>query len=165
MIIDGDILNTTANVRGIIVLEDAAGMGGNIYIKKNVSNIAAVLFTDKSILSGELTPALKDYYSDTVPSLQTATGQLFIEGSIISDNTIGGASMTPLKCPYNVVGCSDVIAKRYDLNYFRFYKGIGATSPGASLNPQVPAGSETYPFVIKYDSRLQTAPPPGFTIQ
>jgi len=49
-----------------------------------------VLFSDKSIISGDSTaqPSLK-YYSDISPSAQTATGQLFLEGSIISDNTIG----------------------------------------------------------------------------
>ncbi len=72
--------------------------------------------------------------------------------------------MTPLKCPYNISGCTDEIAKHYDLNYFRFYTGTGASSPGAALSPQVPAGGEKYPFVIKYDTRLQTAPPPGFKI-
>lgn len=104
-------------MRGIIVLKDDTGVGGNIYITKDVKNIAAVLYADKSIISGNGT----SYYSDA----QTATGQLFIEGSIISDNTIGGASMTPLKCPYNVTGCNDIVAKRYDLNFFRFYDGTG----------------------------------------
>lgn len=70
--------------------------------------------------------------------------------------------MTPLKCPYNVTGCTDQIAKRYDLNYFRFYTGTGASSPGAA--PGVPAAGFSFPFVIEYDNRLQTAPPPGFSI-
>jgi hypothetical protein len=50
-----------------------------------------VLFSDKSIISGEFpTPPIPlKYYSDTSLGTQTATGQLFLEGSIISDNTIG----------------------------------------------------------------------------
>lgn len=76
--------------------------------------------------------------------------------------------MTPLKCPYNV-SCStgneindNKIAKRYDLNYFRFYIGMTAMSPGAATG--VPNGGMGYPFVIKYDPRLQATPPPGFKI-
>lgn len=38
-------------MKGIIVLKNDAGVGGNIFIKKNVSNIAAVLYADKSIIS------------------------------------------------------------------------------------------------------------------
>lgn len=65
------------------------------------------------------------FYSDS----KNATAQLFLRGSVISDNTIGGASMTPLKCPYGATGtCSDQEAKRYDLNYFRFYDGTGVAA-------------------------------------
>lgn len=158
--IDGNITNSSSSIKGIIVLKNDAGQGGNIYIKKNVFNIAAVLFADKSIISGELSP-LK-YYSDTPPITQTATGQLFLKGSIISDNTIGGASMTPLKCPYGAGSCTDQEAKRYDLNYFRFYTGTNSSSPGSAA--LVPSGGFGYPFVIEYDTRIQIAPPPGFSM-
>ncbi|MDP2103569.1 MAG: hypothetical protein Q8K26_01450, partial [Candidatus Gracilibacteria bacterium] len=156
--IDNNISNGST-MKSIIALKDSMGTGGKIKISKNVSNIAAVLYADKSIISGS---SSIPYYSDTPPNIQTATGQLFIEGSIISDNTIGGASMTPLKCPYGAGTCTDQEAKRYDLNYFRFYTGTGATSPGAAIG--VPSEGIGYPFVIKYDSRLQTAPPPGFKV-
>lgn len=81
----GNNIANEASIKGIIVLKNDAGVGGKIYINKNVSNIAAVLYADKSIVSGNPTT----YYSDISPSNQTATGQLLIEGSIISDNTIG----------------------------------------------------------------------------
>lgn len=71
--------------------------------------------------------------------------------------------MTPLKCPYGAGTCDDQEAKRYDLNYFRFYTGTGASSPGAAIG--VPSGGIGYPMVIKYDNRIQTAPPLGFSIQ
>ena len=142
-------------MKGIIVLEDASGNGGTIYIQGSIKNISAALFADKSIISGSNSTT---YYSDT----RSATNQLYIQGTLISDNTIGGASMTPLKCPYNVTGCDDITAKRYDLNYFRFYTGSGASDPKAALG--VPAGNETYPFIIKYDPRFGTTPPPGFAI-
>lgn len=70
-------------MKGIIVLKDDLGVGGKVFINKNVSNIAAVLYADKSIISGNHVSDV--YYSDS----RTATGQLFIEGSVISDNTIG----------------------------------------------------------------------------
>lgn len=81
----GNNIANEASIKGIIVLKNDAGVGGKIYINKNVSNIAAVLYADKSIISGNASV----YYSDISPSSQTATGQLLIEGSIISDNTIG----------------------------------------------------------------------------
>lgn len=71
--------------------------------------------------------------------------------------------MTPAKCPYGAGICDDREARRYDLNYFRFYVGTGATSPGAASG--VPAAGIGYPTVIKYDNRLQTAPPSGFSIK
>jgi hypothetical protein len=129
--INGNITKGTT-IKGIIVLEDANGNKGNIYISKDVSNIAAVLYADKSIISGT---SSSNYYSDANPSAQTATGQLFVQGSVISDNTIGGASVKPLKCPYNVnCATGDEVAdsktaKRYDLNYFRFYNGTDGAAP------------------------------------
>lgn len=136
-------------MKGIIVLKKEDNTRGNIYITKDVKTIAAVLYADNSIISGNSST----FYSDN----KSATGQLLIQGSIISSNTIGGASMTPLVCPYNITTCNDVSAKRYDLNYFRFYDGVSSA-------PGVPDIGKDYPFVIYYDSRLQTSPPPGFVV-
>ena len=58
--------------------------------------------------------------------------------------------------------CTDKEAKRYDLNYFRFYTGTLSSSPGAAI--LVPSAGIGYPLVIEYDNRLQTAPPPGFSM-
>ena len=149
VVINGDI-TSGAQMKGIIAIKDDAGNGGNIYITKDVKNISAVLYADENVVSG---PSAGTFYSDT----KSATNQLFLLGSIISNNTIGGASMIPYVCPYNVTTCDNTTSKHYDLNYFRFYTGDTSMSAVG-----VPAGGESYPFVIQYDTRLQTTPPPGF---
>lgn len=87
--------------------------------------------------------------------------QLYIYGSIVSNNTIGGASKSPVECPYFVATCDLAKAKLYDLEYFRNpyldltdKTGHTASSTTAQHYPDVS-------MIIEYDSRVQQDPPPG----
>ena len=63
-------------------------------------------------------------YNDSDPKRDVLPiNQLYINGSIISRNTIGGSQKKPLSCPY-IIDNSDCIkntAAIYDWNYFRTY--------------------------------------------
>ena len=83
--------------------------------------------------------------------------QLYIQGSLVSRNTIGGASVsrTQVVCPYNAT-CTYESAIRYDLNYFRAYDKEAWTR--AYTNNSL----DDYSVIIEYDSRVVSNPPPGF---
>ena len=65
----------------IIALADASGVGGNIHIDENVTDIHAGLFAEKSVFS-------------------SGNNQLYILGAIISANTLGDTAAG--LCPYYV---------------------------------------------------------------
>ena len=86
--------DTTSDILGLIVLEDTDGNGGNIYIEPNVTDISAVLYADKSIMTaldnqspfGRISTTEQfDGNSDEVD----VSDQLYIYGSLFSENTIG----------------------------------------------------------------------------
>jgi len=58
-----------------------------------------------------------------VGDIQTLKNQLYIYGSIVSENTIGGSRMNPVRCPslLSITNCDMDTAQRYDLNYLRRY--------------------------------------------
>lgn len=85
----------------IIALKRADGTGGNIYIKDNVKNIAASLIADGSI------------FGDTAG----ANNQLYIYGTVISNNTIGGANTGVCPRFLNLTSCTD--PGYYDLENIR----------------------------------------------
>lgn len=76
---------------------------------------------------------------------------------MFSNNTVGGALATPVRCPYTATSCDLAAARRYDLNYFRAYTGTTTSSPG--YNPDVPAEYAKHHTVIIYDPRIQEDPP------
>ncbi|MDD3302290.1 MAG: InlB B-repeat-containing protein, partial [Candidatus Gracilibacteria bacterium] len=94
--------------------------------------------------------------------------QLYIYGSLFSENTVGGSRANPLKCPYYITTCTSIEeAQKYDLNYLRRYylkdtngDGVGDTSAGllgsyfSSTSPYY-----EYPVVIEYNRLIQTNPP------
>ncbi len=55
------------------------------------------------------------------------TNQLYINGSVISRNTIGGSQKTPLSCPYTIEVCNKDDSAIYDWNYFRTYDKSAST--------------------------------------
>lgn len=60
--------------------------------------------------------------------------QLYIFGSLISYNTIGGARANPVTCPAVIPSCTQDNAQKYDLNYLRrYYLFEGKPMNGAKI--------------------------------
>ncbi len=158
LVIKTDISKTNWKMKWIIVLKDW-DIWWNVWIYNDVQNINAIIYADKNIISWNW----NSYYTDNKESID----QLYIKWTLISNNTIWWASMIPKKCPFNIIEtCTDAIAKRFDLNYFRFYIKNTATSPDTNWqwNPAVnmPSWWEDFPFVLEYDWDLIGNPPIWF---
>ncbi len=130
VIIGGDALisqninkNNAYPLAIIALANNEHNIGGDIYVKQNVTNINALLFAEKSLLSGESQKAANRLYNDTADEVANLPkNQLHIFGTVVSRNTIGGASndIENMLCPYNV-NCIAATAPIYDFNYFRAF--------------------------------------------
>ncbi|NUJ97286.1 hypothetical protein HGA92_00690 [Candidatus Gracilibacteria bacterium] len=183
IIIEGGNLYIRNNIRyansnsilGIIVLKDANGNGGNIYIDPSVTRIDATIFTERSIVSYDGTNII-----DGDADADVLNNQLFIFGTVFSENTIGGSRTDPLKCPYYIssLSCTVTNAQIYDLNYLRRYYIYDSDGDGDVDNSDVAANGginyagtfnvtsypyARYPVVINYNPLLASFPPPLFT--
>lgn len=79
----------------------------------------------------------------------------------MSNNTLGGASRTPLECPYfdNTV-CTPSRAQSYDLEYWRSdYLRLVNKLGYTALSPTALRYTDTA-LIIEYDSRIISDPPP-----
>lgn len=141
----------------LIALKDSSGNGWNIYIKPNVTDISATLFASKAVLSYD--DALWEIGWDNATA-DLLKNQLYIFGSVVSLNTIGGANSG--KCPYYVGSCSESEAQKYDLNYLRRYFIDPTTnSPNKWGNPSSNPKANTYrtyPVIIEYNPQVQKDP-------
>lgn len=138
--VDQDLYNAAGSPRpklGLIALKDysaAAGthnMQGHVYIHNTVTNVQANIFADGSVFSyydksqgfhGDGRPVFADVneYED-----KTRYYQLFIEGSVASQNTIGGSTRMPRIDGLGKEVGSDVLrARQYDLNFLKMYTGL-----------------------------------------
>jgi hypothetical protein len=99
-----------------------------------VTKIESALITEGSVYSAEKnsdgTWAIYNKDKKTLGINGLPDYQLYIKGSVLSHNTIGGA--TPVdhntaQCPYNVGECNFDTAIPWDMNYFRDWKTIDTT--------------------------------------
>lgn len=174
--------NPQQDILGIIVLKDENGNGGNVYIDPDVKRIDATIFAEKSLMSYNGTNIL---WGDT--DAEILRNQLYIYGSVFSENTIGWSRKIPVSCPYYI---SDALciadAQKYDLNYLRRYFIYDSHTSGAGCvlwwdwiiddcdiaaygwqNYQGEFNTSIYPyarnpFVIEYNPMLWINPPPLF---
>lgn len=110
-------------MKAIIALKDEKWNGGNIYITRRVWKIYAYVLAEGSVFSGEKnennTPNI---YAASVSPFAIPQKQLYINGIVISKNTIGWATNKPgNKCPILIKDCSDSNAHLFDMDYFRNY--------------------------------------------
>jgi hypothetical protein len=175
----------TWNIRGTgmlwIIALQKNGQWGNIYINPSVTDIHAVLYADRALLSYNGTSEL----DGSTPASQLAN-QIYIYGSLFSENTIGWSSSASPICPFYVsqASCDVNTAKKYDLNYLRKYilvqptdagwLPVGPKQPqygaaesymGDSSNTNTPTtkpANQKYPFIIEYNPLIQQTPPPFF---
>ncbi len=171
-----------SSILGVILMKDESGNGWNLYINSSVTNIVGTYVIDGSVMSS----------NDGVTPLGTSNigilkNQLYIYGSLVSENTIGGSRMIPYKCPslINFWFCTSLIdAQKYDLNYLRRYYLYGGqpfsngkvaggetcplgicTNINAFLKQKFTTTAEDlakYPVIIEYNPNIRSNPPIGF---
>ena len=166
--IDKDVAPPAAlkQSRAIIALKNDKWEGGNIWIKWSVKRIESVLFSEKSILSGQeyITGSLSRYYvTKESVFLDIPRNQLYIKWAVWGYNTIGWGSKDDWAiCPYlsdSSAACNYDTAIPYDWNYFRIYNGTPARR--AYINDS----KDDYSVIIEYDPRTLQDPPPGLETQ
>ncbi len=175
LIIEKNDLDTVVGtwVHWIIVLKDWLNWG-NILIDDEVEQIDATMYAGGSIL-----PYSTDVWYNRV--LRQSDGilffrnQLLINGSIFTNNTIGWSRKIPLFCPYFVTNLCDIEeSQKYDLNFLRRYYIYDSNSDWIVNSNDSPANgwstvvgnldsNYTFPLIIKYNSLIQTSPPPLFS--
>lgn len=104
---------------GIIVLKDAKGAGGNVYINEDVTDIHANIFADGTVFSftgGALNADGSPAALDT-----TRLGkQLTIVGTVVSNNSYGGAAQEQAIKGDGSIAANQAEARLYDLNWLRY---------------------------------------------
>lgn len=154
--------------RVFIALKNTAWVWGNIYIDGSITQVYASLVAEGSIYSGEFSWPTAIYYNDDATDLfKIPNRQLYVYGSLISNNTIWGYRSDNIvgnKCPYNVTPCNDSNALKYDFNHFRDFQ---KTSPDSALlrwyQPPWESLQDTYDdysMIIEHDFRILDNPPP-----
>lgn len=179
--IRGNLMNQSSgnNLLWIIALSGDASESGNIYIDSTVTDIHAVIYADKSILSRN---AANTLYTSWEPQ-DALKNQLYIYGSIFSENTIGGSFMSPYTCPYfiDTGNCTTKAqAEKYDLNTLRRYSLVtevdsdgtptgnlipaygGQQATGNSSNVNWITQYDKYPLVIEYNPGISQYTLPFF---
>ena len=147
----------------------------NILIESSVTDIHATLYTDRSLVS-----SIWGVQADGDTPDSSLANQLYIYGSLFSENTIWGG-VSPYTCPfYESNICNESLAKKYDLSFLRRY--ILVTELDADNNPtwnMIPNYSWNqsymgdnnrtnntwrmqYPVVIEYNPNSLSSPPPFF---
>jgi len=156
--------NAGDDILGIVVLQDENGNGWNLYIHPDVTNIVWTIYVDKSVISYNWTNEL-----DGNTEASVLNNQLYIFGSLFSENTIWGSRSSPLECPYYISVCSSTVeAQKYDLNYLRRYFVADTNDDGVKDTPSWDTVFDPsdnyyeYPVVVEYNSRIQSTPPPLF---
>ncbi len=151
--------------KAIITLKNTNGVGGNIYINGNVTKVVSSLIAEWGVFSAYFpssTATGYTYYNATATWLLTLPDrQLYIDGSVISHNTIGGAygKTSGYICPFIETNCTASNAIRYDFNYFRDFQKNKPWS--SSLRGYKNSTYDDYSVVIEYDPRVVSDPPPG----
>ena len=129
-----------------------------------MKKIESSIFVEGSLYSGDNKTTL--YNDTTEETAALGNNQLYIRGSLISRNTIGGSFVRPAKCVYGeTTTCTQDRSNQYDLNYFRQTppsRTVG--SPGATTRAygNDSTNLDEFSLIIELDPRLATTPPPGF---
>lgn len=164
IVIDNNIIEPLIKKypKGIVVLKNEKWIGWNIYISPDVKVIESSLFAEGTIYSWTDKDHIVNTTIQQVASLPE--NQLYIRGSVMSRNTIGGAVQEfDAVCPYNEITCNYTTAIKFDFNYFRNYLASGSLTAATRAYPQ--NIYDNYSMIIEYDSRISTNPPPGFEMK
>ncbi len=164
--IDESVLTPIGDTRPrtIIVLPNDNWIGGNIFIDGSVTKIQSSLVAGGSIFSAYFPPATQTdyiyYNTDASSTAGLPDRQLYVFGSIISHNSLGGSTPqggSTYVCPYIEVNCTRQTAIRYDFNYFRDYQ------KNPAKRGYIDSRFDDWSLVIEYNPLLVRDPPPGLT--
>ena len=146
--------------------------GNDIYIDQNIDlqNHPLAIVALKNPVDGSwgtihISRGVTDIYATLIgESVLTSTGnnQLYIQGTVVSNTTLGGASKATPECPYFVnLPCTLDRAREYDLEYMRSdYLDLPSTVWHTAVAPTAVKYKDSA-VIIDYDSRIQSDPPPG----
>jgi hypothetical protein len=141
----------TGKLLGIIVIKDSYNVktdynkAWNIYVANTIKTINAIIYADGALRSAD---ASWNIYPDS-----KLLERLELYGSLVSRNTIGWATQaegTDYLLPGSAKTLDYDLASIYDLNYLR-------KTPICS--------ADDYAFLIRYNSRVVTNPPKGFSLE
>ncbi len=159
-------LNSENKVFWIIVLKDNYDVNAwynwkwNVYIKPDVTKINAIIYADWAVVSVKNSQTV--YQTDSYERTSDLKNQLTLNWSLFTRNTIGWAILAWGN--YILPGwgkTSDFdLAMQYDLNYTRRWNLWCDKNWNSNC---VDVWEYKEPFIIKYDSRVQTNPPKLFS--
>ncbi len=142
--IDANLYNSGVNPKpklGLIALKDLSSGSqenkGHIYIRNDVNAIQANMFADGSVFryqTGDtmLADGRPNYANESVYEAMAKTHQLYIEGSVASQNTVGGTNKNPWIDGLGKETNDLVKARQYDLNYLSEYVGMYKRNPATN---------------------------------
>lgn len=164
-------LNPSKNKLWIIVLTDkydeevdyAWTWKWNIYITPNVTYINSIIYSDWGFISTD--SSWNVFLSDSSDRTTLLSKQLVLEGTLISTNTIGWAIYTwwYYILPSWKQSSDFDLALTYDLNYVRRWNDLWDWAD-TNLDWNMYNKWNDEPFVIIYNSSLQSDPPKLFEI-
>ena len=151
--------NKKQDVLSIIAVRDTEEKWWNIFVDPSVFEIDAIMYADNSLVSYHDWKILSPWNGWTYELLKN---QLYIFGSIFSNNTIwGSVNFKDWKaiCPYYVkTECSVDEAQKYDLyNLRRWYENISPTDPDYK--------DKAYTLIIEYNPLIQYKNIPFFQLK
>ncbi len=124
----------------------------NVFINSDVTEINAMIYADGWIISSDTN--WKPWVKNTVTRTADLQEQLWLNWAVFTRNTVGWA-LAWESWEYKLPGWEVITdfeeAMIYDLNYTR------------SNSSWSVVGYEDYPFIIEFDSDLQSNPPKGFS--
>jgi cysteine-rich repeat protein len=140
--LEGDL--DGSNAIGLVVFKDFQGNGGDVYIHSNVQELSKLnIFADGSVMSTD-TFGTPPVFSNITNRQLALKRQLYIGGSLISKNTIGGVRSDPQLLPTGAIAPYTFEAARYDLNHLREFQVCWYEVQADPLAPSQPA----FPFTV-----------------
>lgn len=141
-VLGGDVfINTNIeNGRMGIIAFKRDGVGGNVYIDNEVTDLWANFFLDGSLFSYNGIPPSTVYptWTSDEERVETLANQLHLKGSLVSRNTVNGADGS---APYDLGDGTTTdtfgVAREYDLNLLRQYRMCYGLNADGTLDTSV----------------------------
>ncbi len=170
LLIAGDMRYATADDSlGVVLINSRAGAKpqiGNIFVYTEVKNFVGTYFADGALTStvNNVNPKMIDLLDREDKDI--LGNQLLLEGTLLTQNTLGGGMLEPLINPWGPEN-DRAEAQKYDLHFIRRYypqtdEEGNPSNEGSCVVTNGACDPNKHSFVIRPDSRIQNVPPPGF---